>query len=68
MSTHPGRETKSSIQVAVRLPKPMYEALKARDGSVAGQIVVALQAWLERPEPPPQDRPPGPGVQPVDKR
>ena len=37
--SNPGRETKTSIQVAVRLPKALHAALLARGASVSGQLV-----------------------------
>lgn len=43
--SQPKRETKSSMQVSVRLPKNMYEKLKGR-GPVAGQLVEAAKMLL----------------------
>lgn len=37
--TQPGRVTKRSIQVAVRLPLELHAALLERGGSVAGQLI-----------------------------
>jgi len=46
--TQPKRQTRKSFQVPVRLPQPLYDELRRRPGSVAGQIVQAVEMWLER--------------------
>lgn len=46
MPTQPKRETHTSFQITARLPKADYEALKAADRPVAGQVVEAVRAYL----------------------
>jgi|SRR5579859_4430901 len=46
--SQPKRETGKSFQVPVRLPKPLYDELRRRPGSVAGQIVALVREGLER--------------------
>lgn len=42
----PKRETGKSIQVAVRLPKDLYAAMKKRPAPIARQIIKALEREL----------------------
>jgi post-segregation antitoxin (ccd killing protein) len=44
----PGRSTRKTILVAVRLPRDLYDRLAADDRSISSQVIDAVRAELAR--------------------